>query len=90
MYTARLHGSLTVMTSENPRRALSKSPHLTKVGRITQHVHVEQLSQVVRSASVVGLSELGPDGCTLPLDDTPLLALGLCRPDGPDHLLQRY
>lgn len=42
-----LHGNLTVITSENPLQALAKSPHLTKVGRITQHVHVEQLSQVV-------------------------------------------
>lgn len=35
------------VTSENPLWALAKSPHLTKVGGITQHVHVEQLSQVV-------------------------------------------
>lgn len=42
-----LDGNLTVITSEKPLQALSKSPHLTKVGRITQHVHVEQLSQVV-------------------------------------------
>lgn len=53
-------------------------------------MHVEQLSQVVGPASIVGLPELGPDGCTLPLDDTPLLTLGLRGPDGSDHLLQRY
>lgn len=84
-----LDGKLTVAASENPLQASAKSPHLTKVGRITQHVHVEQLSQVVWSVSI-GLSELCPDGCTLPLDDTPLLALCLCGPDGSDHLLQRY
>lgn len=72
-----LGGNLTAVTSENPLWALAKSPHLTKVGGITQHVHVEQLSQVVRSASIVGLSKLRPDGCTLPLDHTPLLALCL-------------
>lgn len=40
-------GNLTAVTSENPLWALAKSSHLTKVGGITQHVHVEQLSQVV-------------------------------------------
>lgn len=91
LYSTRIFfGNLTAVTSENPLWALAKSPHLTKVGGITQHVHVEQLSQVVWSASIVGLSKLRPDGCTLPLDHTPLLTLCLCWPDGSDHLLQRY
>ena len=67
-----------------------KSPHLTEVSRVAQHVHVEQLGQVVRSPPVVGLSELGPNGRTLPLDDSPLLTLGPGRPDRPDHLLQGH
>ena len=80
----------TPLTQVNPWQALAKSPHLTKVGRVAQHVHVEQLGQVVRSPPIVRLSELCPDGCTLPLDDTPLLTLRPRWPDGPDHLLQGY
>lgn len=61
--------------------------YLAKMRRIAQHVHVQQLGQIVKAPFGVRLTKLGTDGGTLSLDNRPLLRLSPGASDCPDHFL---
>jgi len=62
--------------------------YLSKMRRVSQHVHIQQLCHISASVCVIFLSEGWPDSSTFLLDHLTLFRLGSCCPDGPDQLPQ--
>lgn len=63
-----------------------KRAHLSEVGRVAQHMHVQQLCHIPAAVCVVLFSERRPDGGAFFLDHLPFFCLRSCCPDGPDQL----